>query len=117
MTWVSEIFRLYLVNITVNIVKSKFFHSMLGWGISLAILAYLFSVLDWRIVIEELSHLNYLYLIPITIAFFGNFALRAVRWRYLLPEGQNLSFSLLFDSLMIGNLATFILPLRAGEFI
>jgi len=44
---------------------------------------------------------------------------RSLRWRYLLPEAQREVPSLrkLFDSLILGNLATFILPFRLGEFI
>ena len=45
---------------------------------------------------------------------------RTLRWRYLLPtspQGSKASMRQLFDSMMLGNLATFIFPFRLGEFI
>lgn len=55
--------------------------------------------------------------------FLGLFALhyffRSLRWRYLLPEtqGEGPTLRQLFDSMILGNLATCILPFRLGEFI
>ena len=44
---------------------------------------------------------------------------RAWRWRYLLPthEGAEVPIRSLFDSIILGNLASFVLPFRLGEFI
>jgi uncharacterized protein (TIRG00374 family) len=45
--------------------------------------------------------------------------LRSWRWRFLLPAPQQrpVSLRMLFDSMILGNLATFLLPFRLGEFI
>jgi uncharacterized protein (TIRG00374 family) len=43
--------------------------------------------------------------------------LRALRWRYLLPDSSKISIKLALDAILIGNFANFILPFRAGEFI
>jgi uncharacterized protein (TIRG00374 family) len=55
------------------------------------------------------------------LAFFAvHFYFRSLRWRYLLPEapsGKAIPLRQLFDSMMLGNLATFVFPFRLGEFI
>lgn len=63
-------------------------------------------------------------LFPAIVPFLGCFAIhfffRSLRWRYLLPaevHGKTPSLSQLFDSMMLGNLATFIFPFRLGEFV
>ncbi len=49
--------------------------------------------------------------------FFAQVYVRALRWRYLLPtDCREVSTRDLFDSIMVGQLANFILPFRAGEF-
>ncbi len=47
-----------------------------------------------------------------------HFLFRAWRWAWLFPGNPaNRSLKLLVDTMMIGNFASYILPLRAGEFI
>ncbi len=58
--------------------------------------------------------------VPFLFCFAAHFFFRSLRWRYLLPaqaEGSQVSLRQLFDSMMLGNLATFIFPFRLGEFI
>jgi uncharacterized protein (TIRG00374 family) len=56
---------------------------------------------------------------PFVILFGLHYVLRSVRWRYLLPESKRERPTLrhLFDSIILGNLATCLLPFRLGEFI
>jgi len=90
---------------------------MIGLVVSLGLIAYFAWKLEWSLVGQELSHLNYLALVPVTLVFTAHLFLRAWRWRYFLPNGRDVRFRSLFDSFMVGGLATFILPLRAGEFV
>ncbi len=100
-----------------NILSSKKFHTIFGWTVSIVLLTWISLQVEWEIVLKELVHLNLWYLFPITVFWLLHYVFRAYRWRYLLPEGKEVSIRILFDSLMIGNMATFVLPLRAGEFI
>ena len=101
--------------------KQKKSNANLGFGISLAvsgaIIGYLFWQLDWQIFFAQLKRVQPIYLLGILVLEILCFYLRAIRWRYLLPTGLPVRTSSLFDALMIGFLGTFLLPLRAGEFI
>jgi uncharacterized protein (TIRG00374 family) len=57
--------------------------------------------------------------VPFIALFIGHYILRAIRWRYLLPESRQKPPTLreLFDSIILGNLASCLLPFRLGEFI
>lgn len=76
------------------------------------------SGLEWHALGTALKETKYLYLIPLTFIMAFHYWCKAYRWRFLLPPGNTMpSTRLLFDSVMIGNMASFVLPLRAGEFI
>jgi uncharacterized protein (TIRG00374 family) len=100
-----------------SILSSQAFHIALGIFVSLGLLVWISLVVDWPVVMIELSRVEWFMFVPLTAIFFFHFFLRAVRWRYLLPEGQKVPLSRLFECIMLGNLATFVLPLRAGEII
>jgi len=100
-----------------NLLASRKFHSFLGMAVSGVILVWLLMSQDWGKVMGVLWKVHLWPFIPATIIFFVHMFLRAWRWKYLLPKVEELSIPLLFDCLMIGNLSSFILPLRAGEFI
>jgi uncharacterized protein (TIRG00374 family) len=57
--------------------------------------------------------------VPFTVLFALHYVLRSLRWRFLLPEAKRDKPTLrhLFDSIILGNLATCLLPFRLGEFI
>jgi glycosyltransferase 2 family protein len=96
---------------------SSYLQACLGIALSGGIIIWLWRSLDWSEVGRHLGQLNYLMFVPCIAAFLLQMWVRAVRWRYLLPEGDRLPVLPLFDALMVGNLATYILPLRAGEFV
>lgn len=90
---------------------------LLSLGISGAILGYLVTHLDWAMVGRYLEQVNLWYL-PVAVLGLPVLGwMRAMRWKYLLPNRHNLSVRALFDATMIGFFASFVLPLRAGEFI
>lgn len=100
-----------------SLLTSRKFHTWLGILVSAFILLLLLRMIDWVRVLEELKRVDYWIFIPATLITLLHFFVRSLRWRYLLPKGEKLPLSLLFDAFMIGSLATYLLPLRAGEFI
>lgn len=90
---------------------------ILSMVISLGIVAYLFAKLNWT---EVWSHLQQI--VPwspplLVILFIPMVWIRAMRWRLILPNRENLSTARLMDATIIGVFASFVLPLRAGEII
>lgn len=96
---------------------SSYVKGSIGFAISASIILWLYNSLDWRLVGGHLAQVRLVWLIPATFVFFIHYFLRGLRWRYFLPQGENLSVKPLFEALMVGNFATYILPFRAGEFI
>lgn len=90
---------------------------ILSLGISAAILVYLGMSLDWPAVAGELHRVRAIYLLFLVIMLLMLVGIRACRWRLLLPGGRRLAMRALFDSIVVGFMASFILPLRAGEVI
>jgi glycosyltransferase 2 family protein len=91
-----------------------------GIGISCVLVCWLIFTCDWEEVQKEVVGIHIWMLIPAVLLFIFHFVLRAVRWRLLLGDQEKKnrpSLSLLFDGMMVGNLATFLLPLRVGEFV
>lgn len=85
--------------------------------VSLVLLAWMASMTDWNKTFSQLKGYNWYLLIPAFFAFWIHFILRAMRWRWLLPLEQPSDHDIRFDSIMVGNLASFLLPLRIGEFV
>ncbi|MCB1070919.1 MAG: flippase-like domain-containing protein [Kiritimatiellae bacterium] len=90
---------------------------ILSLGISGAILGYLITHLDWALVSTYLGEVNLWYLPVAIVLLLGLGWMRAMRWKYLLPNREQLSVWRLFEATMIGFFANFVLPLRAGEFV
>ena len=100
-----------------SLFRSRRFHTLLGFAVSVALLGWMFLAIDWSGVGQELERFQWWALLPCVALLFLHFYLRALRWRYLLPGTHQVSLKHLFDSIIIGCLATFLLPLRAGEII
>jgi uncharacterized protein (TIRG00374 family) len=90
---------------------------LISLGISGGILAYLATHLDWSKVGQYLGEVNLWYLPPSVVLLIGLGWMRAMRWKYLLPNRDHLSIRPLFDATMMGFFANFVLPLRAGELV
>jgi len=86
-------------------------------AVSLGIVGYLFAKLDWPEVWNQLKLVNLWYLPLLLGMFIPLIWMRAMRWRLLLPNRDQLSLARLFDATIIGFFASFVLPLRAGEII
>jgi len=91
-----------------------------SFGVSGALVAWLIWAIEWSAVWSALQTVHYGYLVPATVVLVVHFWLRALRWRYLLPppaRPDDAGLQRLFDSILVGAFATFVLPLRAGEFV
>lgn len=97
--------------------SSRTFQYFVGLSISAGIIAWLYFTIEWAAVFDILKGINYWLLLPIYLVFIFHYLARAYRWYFLLPGSRELPFSLMFNGLMMGNFANFVLPLRAGEFI
>jgi uncharacterized protein (TIRG00374 family) len=89
----------------------------LSIGFSFAILWYLGSSLEWNTVGHILKKMDLSYIFLWAVLFIFATFLRGYRWKLLISSSQNMTFMSLYDALNIGNMATMILPLRAGEII
>lgn len=96
--------------------KKKFI-TFIGFAISSAIIVYFFLGLDFSDFCKETGRLKPLFLLPLVFLMFVANWFRALRWRILLPAENRPTVKNLFEVIMVGFTATFILPLRAGEFV
>ena len=99
-----------------NLSRSRRLKIVLGAIVSIVLVVWALSGTDWATVGRELRGVQYWVFIPLTLGMVLHYALRALRWHFLLPPGER-RLRQMFDSILVGNFATFVLPLRAGEFI
>jgi uncharacterized protein (TIRG00374 family) len=99
-------------------VKSKI-RILVGIAISAILIYYLATSksIDWPAAWLHIQQSNKLLLVASGLTATAIFALRAIRWRYLLPQpaAQSLRFSSLWEACIIGQMATNVIPGRAGE--
>jgi uncharacterized protein (TIRG00374 family) len=78
-----------------------------------------FKDLDIEALKRNVSVMKWGPVVPFVGLFFLHYIVRSLRWRFLLPKpvGAPVSLRKLFDALILGNLASFLLPLRLGEFV
>jgi len=96
---------------------SRSFHSFLGIVFSGGLLWFILSDINFKDVREPLLSAHYWIIIPALPLTFLHVLIRAWRWYYLLPSRDKTSLRERHDSIMVGNFANFVLPLRAGEFV
>jgi uncharacterized protein (TIRG00374 family) len=97
----------------------RIFKVALGVAISVSALLFAFRDIDVEKVGVTLREALWWPLAPFVLFFILHLVARSLRWRYFLPDVEVGKPSLrnLFDGLMIGAFASFVLPLRAGEFV
>jgi len=100
-----------------KLLGSRRFHALFGMAISVILIIVIIFSVEWSAVLLHLGRIHLWAFIPVTAVLLLGFAIRTVRWRYLLPPGERVSFKRLFDAIMVGVFATYVLPLRAGEFV
>jgi uncharacterized protein (TIRG00374 family) len=90
---------------------------LLGFAVTLAIVAFGLWRLDLSDVAEALRRADYR-LIPLSAtATLGSYLLRTARWRLILAPTHSLSVATLYPPLMIGFMANNLLPARMGELV
>lgn len=88
----------------------------MGIAISVAIVGYIMVKLDWHAFLAEFRAFNLWYLPLLIVLLLCTALLRAWRWRMLLP-GQPARLRDTFDATILGFMANFLMPLRAGELV
>lgn len=94
--------------------KLKFW---IGILVSVLCLYLVFKGIDSRKVVEALKSTNYPYLVLAALVNLSAFWPRAKRWKYLLEPIKKIDTTRLFPVIVIGFMATNLLPARAGELI
>ncbi len=89
----------------------------IGIGISLALVVYLFSKVDYGQLWLSLASANVALLFAAATLLAGNVVMRAWRWQYLLKPLKSVEFSNSMSATSIGLMANMILPIRLGEIV
>ena len=92
-------------------------HVWIGVGISLALLVYLFSKVEYRELWRSLASANVPLLLAAALVISGSLVVRAWRWQYLLKPVKQVRFSSSMAATSIGMMANMILPMRLGEIV
>ncbi len=96
----------------------KYWKFFLGLLIVVAFLGYFIKLIEWKQVYYELRNPAHPWLIVLgTLVGSLNFAIRAVRWKYLLLPLKPIRVHSLFSAVCIGFMAITLIPGRVGEFI
>ncbi|RMG44225.1 MAG: UPF0104 family protein [Candidatus Dadabacteria bacterium] len=96
---------------------SRRFQVLVSFLLSAVLIVLVFSEVSWSGLKEQLAETGFLPLILAFPVMVLHYSLRAMRWRYLLPLQNITTFKSRFDAIIIGTFASYVLPLRAGEFI
>jgi len=89
----------------------------LGLALSAFFLALAFKSARLGDVVQALAHAEYWLMIPALALTVFAFAVRAVRWRFLLAGVRAIPFPPLFAGIMIGFMGNNLLPARLGELL
>ncbi|MGI6680435.1 MAG: lysylphosphatidylglycerol synthase transmembrane domain-containing protein [Bdellovibrionota bacterium] len=97
--------------------KSRSFKIILSILISAGLICWIYKTTDWKEVWKSFLAVKerWFYILPAIALFLFHYVLRALRWEYLL--GVYTSFIARFNAIQFGNFTTYLLPLRAGEFL
>jgi len=72
---------------------------------------------DFSLMWEAFTKVNYWFvLLAVPVIFFSHF-LRALRWRYLMDPIKRVDVASLFSALLIGYMANILMPAHLGEFL
>ncbi len=100
---------------TVN--QKKVVYLLLGLGISVVLLWWLFRNIEFSELLVALRGANYFWLIPNVMFIVLTMYQRAYRWKFMLAPIKKVKFSTLLAATCIGFMANNVLPLRLGEFV
>ncbi|MCC6932935.1 MAG: flippase-like domain-containing protein [Deltaproteobacteria bacterium] len=97
--------------------SSKRILSLFGLIFSAIIIIYLATQLNRQELINSLRSIRFVYLPLLIVLMVILNILRALRWKHLLKTDTIPATKNLFEAIIVGFTATFVLPLRAGEFV
>jgi glycosyltransferase 2 family protein len=92
-------------------------HVWVGASISLVLLGYLFSKVEYRPLWRSLASADVTFLLLAAVVVSGTLVIRAWRWQYLLKPVKSVGFSNSMAATSIGMMANMILPVRLGEIV
>lgn len=95
--------------------KKMMFSFIVGLVLSAAALYFAFRNVPINELLEYLTSINYLWVLPALIVLMISFWLRAVRWRLILESSRKISVWRAFHPMMIGFMINCVLPGRLGE--
>ncbi len=90
---------------------------LIGAIIGLALLAWVLRGFSWEEMGQAVWSTDYAWLLPAGAAMLGMFALRALRWRFLLRSLGDVGLGDLWSGVLIGYFGNFALTANAGELI
>ena len=89
----------------------------IGLVISVVLLYFTFRGLDWAQVGQALKSANYIYIALAALVILATFAVRAMRWSWLLRPVRMLPWRGLFSVVLIGFFGNYVLPAKTGELV
>ncbi len=89
----------------------------IGLVISLVLLYFTFRNLEWAEVSQALRSANYIYVACAAGVILATFAVRALRWSWLLRPMRALAWRGLFPVVLIGFFGNYVLPAKTGELV
>ena len=92
------------------------YKNLIGIIISMVCLYFVFQSFDWVEFIEELTNLNYFYLVISILCLIGSIILRAFRWKKIFGS-DDIKVIHLYKAEVIGFWGNSLFPLRLGEII
>jgi uncharacterized protein (TIRG00374 family) len=92
-------------------------HVWISIGVSLALLVYLFSKVDYRQLWLSLASADGTLLLTAAVLISTTVVVRAWRWQYLLKPVKEVRFSNSMSATSIGLMANMVLPMRLGEIV
>ncbi len=89
----------------------------IGLVISLVLLYFTFRNLDWAQVLSALKSADYMYIVLAALVILATFAVRAMRWSWLLRPIRKIAWRGLFSVTLIGFFGNYVLPAKTGELV
>jgi glycosyltransferase 2 family protein len=91
------------------------YKNLLGVAISIGFVVFLLYKIDFRSVISVLKSFDVIILYSLFGIYIISFAIRTVRWKFLIKIRENLPVGIVFKSLAIGYMINNLLPAKVGE--
>ncbi len=91
--------------------------TIIGWIVSIALIAALAARLDWHTIAAGLVRARWSMLALAAILNIGVVALKALRWQWLMGAAKGPGFPAIFNATMIGLAGNNVMPVRGGDWL